>query len=189
MPWPEKFRETLQEQAPSLKAMIYEGYEGISGDTPAKQRAAFWIKAMETLDAQLDFESKAALMGANACCTDGPVGELLAERAERAKCLTLPERLEIYNSDEYCKASMNDDGTLTVSIHNRRRKSYFCSCWQFDGLRKIPELSSTYCMCCAGNLRFHCQNVLGLQLKLKDVTSSCLNNAGKEPCAFIFEIC
>jgi hypothetical protein len=62
-----------------------------------------------------------------------------------------------------------------------------CACPNFNKLKDIPTVSSTYCLCCAGHFRYHYQNMLGVKLKTKEIVSSPLDSDGNNPCAFIFE--
>lgn len=158
MPRPEKFRESLQKFniEPSVVSMIFNGYEDITNRTPKKQRAAFFARSMQTLDEKLDFKLKSLLLEDNACCLGGTVGKVWAERAEKMRGLPLSERIKGCNqSDDFCKAILNSDESLTITINNWNGESFYCSCTQFTKLKDIPEVSSTYCLCCAGNLKYH----------------------------------
>jgi len=82
---------------------------------------------------------------------------------------------------------LNDDGTIRAELHYRVDNEYKCACPNFNKLKNRPEVSSTYCLCCAGHFRYHYQNAFGIKLRTKEIRSSPLNSHGENPCVFIFE--
>ena len=69
----QRFRNAIQELQVNEKvtAEIMEGYESITDNAKKEKRAAFFMKAMERMEARLDFETCRDIRDACACSKGG----------------------------------------------------------------------------------------------------------------------
>jgi hypothetical protein len=185
----QRFRNAIQELQvhEKVSAEIMEGYEYINDRAKKEKRAAFFMKAMERMDALLDFETRRDIRDACACSKGGwrlkAVQKLAREYADRS----LEEKLQALWQIKYMgKPVLNEDGTITAGISDEG--GFECPCPVFNGLGLKEAVSKTYCYCCAGHFRHHYQIALGKKLITQAVVSSALESCGKKPCRFIFEI-
>lgn len=190
MPCPEKFRESLERfnVSTTLISEINEGYETLVSSSPKKLKAEYFARAMNLLDENLDFKAKYEILDYNACCKGGSRDKAIKALAKEIKDLPLDEKIkklrEVPNMEN---PVLDDDKIIKTGIYYCINGEYLCPCPNFNNMKNKPEVSTTYCLCCAGHFRYHYQNALGIMLKTKEIISSPLSSAGKNPCEFIFE--
>lgn len=190
MPCPEKFRESLERfnVNPALILEINKGYETLASSSPKKLKAEYFARAMNLLDENLDYQARYELLDYNACCKGGSRDKAIKALAKEIKDLPLTEKVKkLWNVPNMGKPILNDDQTIKTGIYYHVNGEYLCPCPNFNNLKNRPEVSATYCLCCAAHFRYHYQNALGVKLKTKEIISSPLNSAGKSPCEFLFE--
>jgi hypothetical protein len=190
MPCPEKFRESLAKFGVdhTLVSEINEGHEGLVSNSPKKQKAEYFSRAIQLLDEHLDFESKYEILDYNACCKGGARDKAAKAFAKEYKDLDLSQKIKkVCQVPNMGNPVLNEDDTITTGIHWFFDGKFKCACPNFNKLKDIPNVSSTYCLCCAGHFRYHYQNMLGVKLKTKEIVSSPLNSDGNNPCVFVFE--
>ncbi|MCL5997324.1 MAG: DUF6144 family protein [Chloroflexi bacterium] len=185
----QRFRAALQECQvdPDVTAEIMGGYESITDKAKKEDRAAFFVQAMQRMDARLDAETCHAIRDACACSKGGwrlkAVQKLAREYADRG----LEEKLQALGQVRYMgKPVLNEDGTITAGIGDEG--GFECPCPVFNGSKVQGPVSITYCYCCAGHFRHHYQIALGKTLKTRAVLSSALESGRTRPCRFVYEI-
>lgn len=190
MPCPEKFCESLKKFKvnASLISEISKGYETLVSSSPKKLKAEYFARAMKLLDENLDFQTRYEILDYNACCKGGSRDKVIKALAKEIKDLPLNEKIKkLWQIPNMGKPVLNDDKTIKTGIYYCVNSEYLCPCPNFNNLKNRPEVSTTYCLCCAGHFRYHYQNALGVKLKTKEIISSPLSSAGKNPCEFVFE--
>jgi hypothetical protein len=185
----QRFRNALQDLQIDEKvtAAIFEGYERINDGAKKETRAAFFMQAMQRMDALLDDETRQAVRDACACSKGGwrlkAVQKLTGETAGKS----LEEKLQALWQIKYIgKPVLNADGTITAGIGDEG--GFECPCPVFNGLDLKEPVSKTYCYCCAGHFRFHYQIALGKKLVTQTVLSSILESGGEKPCRFVYAV-
>lgn len=185
----QRFRNALQQLQVDEKvtAAIFEGYEGINDRAKKETRAAFFMQAMQRMDALLDDETRGELRDACACSKGGWRLKAVQKLAGETAGKTLEEKLQALWQIKYMgKPVLNADGTITAGIGDEG--GFECPCPVFNGLGLKEPVSKTYCYCCAGHFRFHYQIALGKKLVTQAVESSILESGGDKPCRFVYAI-
>lgn len=140
-----------------------------------------FIKAMEE---HLTKEQRFRLFEHNGSCNgtgyDKERKAFALEHAEKP----LAERLELFKKTFGRAAVLNDDGTITVN--------FACSHGYYKhapkGKFKYPASVETYFERCAGGRLYEYQKALGIQMKIKSVDVSPLNENVVNPVVFTFEV-
>ncbi len=185
----QRFKKALHqlEIDETVVAEIMEGHEQITDRAPKKTRAEFFARAMQRLDARLDFETRRDLRAACACSKGGwrlkaaqKVAKDLAAEGMEARLEALRQVMHMGNP------VLNADGTITASIGEVG--GFECPCPVFQGAGYEEPVSITYCYCCAGHFQYHYQIALGKKLVIRTVLSSALASGSQAPCRFVFEI-
>jgi hypothetical protein len=185
----QRFKSALQEYqvGEDISAQIFAGYETISDRSKKEKRAAFFIQAIERMEALLDRELCHEIRDACACSKGGWRLKAMQKIAKECESQSVEQKLQAIGQVTYMgKPVLHDDGTITAQIGDAG--GFPCPCPVFDGVALDQAVSKTYCYCCAGHFRHHYQIALGKRLKTRDVVSSALESRGKEPCRFVFEM-
>jgi hypothetical protein len=185
----QRFRNALQQLQieENVTAAIFEGYEGINDGAKKETRAAFFMKAMQRMDALLDKETCHAVRDACACSKGGWRLKAAQKMARETTGKSLEEKLQALGQITYMgNPVLNADGTITAGIGDEG--GFECPCPVFDGLGLKDPVSRTYCYCCAGHFRFHYMIALGKKLETRAVVSSILASGGEKPCRFVYAI-
>ncbi|MBN1976764.1 MAG: hypothetical protein JW918_05130 [Anaerolineae bacterium] len=168
-------------------AQIFQGYETVSDRSKKETRAAFFIQAVERMEALLDRELCHEIRDACACSKGGWRLKAMQKIAKECEGHSVEQKLQAIGQVTYMgNPVLNEDGTITAGIGDVG--GFPCPCPVFDGVALEQAVSKTYCYCCAGHFRHHYQIALGKRLRTRDVVSSALESRGKEPCRFVFEI-
>jgi hypothetical protein len=184
-----RFKNALQElQVPDdVAAEIMAGYETLSDKVSKKQRAAFFIDAVNRMDALLDSQTSHDIRDACACSKGGWRLKASQKVARDYADKPLEEKLLALGQVRYMgKPILNTDGTITAQIGDEG--GFECPCPVFNGLHLQEPVPISYCYCCGGHFRFHYQIALGLKLRTKAVLSSALESRSTKPCRFVYEI-
>jgi hypothetical protein len=152
-----------------------------------RRRVAILVKAMATMDRELDFHTRSEVRAMCSCSTHGWREKAVKQIAKDLAGGTLEERLQALGKVKYMGSPVrNADGTITGGVGTSG--GFPCPCPVFKKWPYEEPVSTTYCMCCGGHFRHHYQIALGVKLRLKAVDSSVLESMKKKPCRFTFEI-
>jgi hypothetical protein len=185
----QRFRNALQELQvdDNVTAEIFAGYENINDASKKELRAAFFMRAMQLMDARLDEQPRAEIRDACACSKGGWRLKAVQKMAGETAGKSLEEKLQALWQIKYMgNPVLNADGTITAEIGDEG--GFECPCPVFNGLGLKEPVSKTYCYCCAGHFRFHYQIALGRKLATQTVLSSSLESGGEKPCRFVYTI-
>ena len=185
----QRFRNALQQLQVDEKVTtaIFEGYENINDGAKKETRAAFFMQAMQRMNALMDDETRQAVRDACACSKEGWRLKAVQKTARETAGQSLEEKLQALGQIKYMgKPVLNADGTITAGIGDEG--GFECPCPVFNGLGLKETVSATYCYCCAGHFRFHYQIALGKKLVTQAVVSSILESGGEKPCRFVYAI-
>lgn len=190
MPCPEKFRESLQEFCveDSVIRQINEGYEELAGRSPKKLKAAYFKRALDVMNQELEPEKLQELLEWNACCKSGMREKASKRFGKENADLPLEEKLEKIKAVPYMgKPIINQDGSITVSaVEYWDGENYLCACSNFNKLKRDYSVSKNYCYCCAGHFKYHYELMLGMKLETVEIVSSPLDSDGRYPCVIQF---
>ena len=147
------------------------------------------------MDTLLTPEQRLSVMEDQGCYKTGKGHEINLSFARSHAGKSVQERIALLSDATVhpnVPCRLNDDGTLSIFWEIGEKGNYQCVCAAHKRLKKdqpqIGNLSKTYCGCCGGHIRHHYQNILGVELRLKEVVSSPISSNGQECCAFLFEI-
>ena len=192
MPSPEKFKEALElfQIEESVISQINEGYEELLSKSPKKKKAAYFKRALDIMNEQVEPEKTQEIFEWNACCKGGARQKASKAFAKENGKLSLEEKLEkIKSVHNMGSPVLNNDGTITVhAVYYSKGEGYLCACPSFNGLKMDHEVSKSYCFCCAGHFKYHYEIMLGVKLKTLEIISSPLDSGGENPCVMRFEI-
>lgn len=185
----ENFKRALAELQvdEAVVAQIMAGCEKISDKDKKEKRAAFFIQAINRMDALLDVETCRAIRDACACSKGGWRLKAVQQLAKEHAHSSLEEKIQALGQITHMGSPvLNEDGTITAGIGGEEGCPCACPVFERQDLRE--PVSLTYCYCCAGHFRFHYQIALGRTLAVKCIASSALDSLGKKPCRFVYEI-
>lgn len=192
MPSPEKFKKSLVKFGISeeIISQINEGYEDIVDKAPQKIRAAYFKRAVDIMEEQVEAQNLQDVFEWNACCKGGAREKNSKAFAKENAHLSIDERLEkIKDIPNMGQPFRNEDGTITVNaVSYSNGEKYLCACPNFNGHNYDDSVSKNYCFCCAGHFKHHYEIMLGVKLKTFEIVSSPLDSKGKYPCVIQFEI-
>ncbi len=184
-----RFKKALRElNVPDdVTAQIMSGYETISDKSSKKMRAAFFIDAVNRMDALLGSQMCHDVRDACTCSTGGWRLKATRKVAKEYAGRPLAEKLQALGEVRYMgKPVLNEDGTITA--HIGEDGGFDCPCPVFNKAPIEGPVPIGYCYCCGGHFRFHYQIALGLKLRTKAVLSSTLASNHTQPCRFVYEI-
>ena len=192
MPSPEKFKESLVEfnVSEDVISQINSGYEDIVSKTPKRTKAAYFKRAVEIMNEQVDSQKLQDIFEWNACCKGGAREKASKAFAKENAHLSLYEKLEKIKEVPYMgEVLRNQDGTITVmAVSYSDGEKYLCACSNFNGLKMDYHVSKNYCFCCAGHFKHHYEIMLGVEVKTLEIVSSPLDSDGKNPCVIKYAI-
>lgn len=192
MPSPEKFKKSLEKFGigEDVISQINEGYEDIVDKTPKKTKAAYFKRAVDIMNEQVDAQKLQDIFEWNACCKGGAREKASKAFAKENAHLSMDEKLEkIKGIPNMGEPLRNEDGTITVNAVNYSNgERYLCACSNFNGLKYDYSVSKNYCFCCAGHFKHHYEIMLGVKLKTLEIISSPLDSNGENPCVIRFVI-
>ncbi|MBE6809689.1 MAG: hypothetical protein E7521_01355 [Ruminococcaceae bacterium] len=192
MPSIEKFKESLSlfRIDDNVIAQINEGYSNIDNKAPQKVRYAYFKRALDIMETQVDYEKLKEVFEWNACCKGGVRAMASNTFAKENEYLSIDERIEkIKYVSNMGSPVRNQDGTITVNAVSYWRDGRFlCACSNCNGLNLDYKMSKNYCFCCAGHFKHHYEIMLGVALKTLEIISSPLDSDGKNPCIIKFAI-
>jgi hypothetical protein len=185
MPSRGKFEQSLRSHGVSdevVAAIINVPYR--RSEDKHQDDANFYCQAMRKCEELLDFGTLSRAMG-DICCHRRSRITLGKNRefAEAHGGKPLAEKIRLL--EHLSQPWFTDANHIASYITGEHQTA--CSCWVFRG--RTPEdgrMPESYCLCCAGYLRFHYQKALGVRLQVEKVTSSLLH--GDSRCAVVFEI-
>jgi hypothetical protein len=139
------------------------------------------------MDKLLSKEQILMVMEEQGCNKNAPTAEYI----QKFEGKSIEERIDILNSmgiDKEAKHRLNDDGTLSIFWHFEEKGKYICVCPIMSNLSEPTTVSLTFCGCCSGHVKYHCEFRLGVKLRLLETVSSPLNSNGRKYCEHRFEI-
>lgn len=192
MPSLEKFKKSLEKFGvdENIISQINEGYEDLVDKAPKKMKAAYFKRAVDIMNEQVDAKKLQDIFEWNACCKGGTREKASKTFAKENANLSIDEKLEkIKEVPNMGEPSKNEDGTITVNaVSYSNGEKYLCACSNFNGIKEEYAVSKNYCYCCAGHFKHHYEIMLGVKLKTLEIESSPLDSSGKNPCVIKFEI-
>lgn len=191
MPSPEKFNSTLEEFEINKLIIdeINSGYEGIISGTSKKVKGAYFKRAVDILERELEPRKLRALLEANGCCKSGAREKASKAFAKENAGLSVAERLPKIEAVPYMgKPVLNDDGSITLhAVYYQNDGKYECACPNYNKQKRDYSVSKSYCYCCAGHFKYHYELMLGCKLETEILTSP-LDSDGENPCVMKLSI-
>lgn len=192
MPSPEKFKKSLVEFEidENVISQINEGFEDTVDKSPKKIKAAYFKRAVDIMNEQVEPKKLQDIFEWNACCKGGAREKTSKAFAKENADKSIDEKLaKIKELPNMGEPLMNEDGTITLNaVSYSDGEKYLCACSNFNGLKYDYSVSKKYCFCCAGHFKHHYEIMLGVKLKTLEIVSSPLDSNGKNPCIMKFEI-
>lgn len=192
MPSLGKFQESLEKFNVDEKiiSQINEGYGIVDSKIPKKERALYFKRAVDIMNASIESEKLQEILEWNACCKGGAREKASRSFARENANLSLEEKLELIEDvPNMGRPVRNEDGTITIhAVYYSDGEKYLCACSNFNGIKREYSVSRNYCFCCAGHFKYHYEIMLGVKLKTLEVLSSPLDSDGKNPCIMKYEI-
>lgn len=185
----QRFKHALQEYQvkEDVVARIFEGYENISDKSKKDQKATFFAQAIDRMERLLDRDLCYAIRDACACSKAGWRLKAMQKIAREHSGKSIDLKLQAIGQIMHMgRPVLSGDGTITAGIGDEG--GFQCPCPVFDKLEAVPNVSITYCYCCAGHFRYHYEIALGKRLGTKEVISSALTSHRKDLCRFVFTI-
>lgn len=153
-------------------------------DEHDKQAVARWFSEnLPKLDEKFDSSSIKSIREECACCKGGERHKLAV--AIKAQNEDLKHRLIALSK---CNIIIGDsieilsDNTFRVRFQPQG-DYYRCSCFGFNKGDQQFEMPQSYCSCCGGHIKRHCETALGQKLE-ENMISSSLTSFGTKPCIF-----
>jgi len=153
------------------------------------------LSLINQMDKLLTREQCLAVMEEQGCSKTEKFVAPFREFAQTHAAKTVEDKIELMselNASQSITCRLNPNGTLSFYWGFRQDDSYRCICRKINCLYKErgeqANISSTFCGCCAGHVRYAYQLALGVELRLKEIVSSPLDSGGKNHCEFLFEI-
>ena len=190
MPNVKSIQKTMREKSIPAEIMDQIDFPKPQGNQPAEV-----LSLIGQMDDLLTEGQRLDVMQEQGCFKTGHghAMNLAFARAHAGK--SIEERIALLNDavvNPHVPCRLNDDGTLSLYWEIGEAGNYQCVCACYKRLKKeqpgISDISKTYCGCCGGHIRHHYQNILGVQLRLKEVVSSPISSNGQKRCAFLFDI-
>jgi len=148
----------------------------------------------------LTVEQKCAVMVRQGCHKVGKMAEESKNWGKKYAEKSLDEKLKILSSEEE-GFRLNDDGTLSLQtcVVDDNGVARGCHCLKRDYEKqfnsfieeypdKAPSFSQFHCGCCAGHQKYHLQNKLGVNLKLKSIGTSDYKVGNGQKRIFVYEM-
>jgi hypothetical protein len=159
---------------------VMKNGELIKKTSKNKEKTQWFYQAMNTMDQLLEPEIKQKIREDCACCLSGKRQSLCKKVKKDYE--TQEERIKAINDTHYVfgnSVKVLSKGKYEVSFFNDEQPIKKCVC-----LKDVEgKISKTYCFCCGGHVKHHLETVLGVQLKVKTI-SSALSSEGKLNCKF-----
>ena len=192
MPSPEKFKKSLEKFGidEEVVLQINEGYEDIVDKASKKIKAAYFKRAVDIMEEQVEPQKLQDIFEWNACCKGGKREKISKVFAKENVNLSIQERLQkIKEVPNMGEPFQSEDGIITVkAVSYSDGEKYLCACSNFNGIEYDYSVSKKYCYCCAGHFKHHYEIMLGVKLKTVEIKSSPLDSNGKNPCVIKFAI-
>jgi len=165
-----------------IRSIIDVPYEK---DENRRQEAAnFEYAALKKCDELLDFDILCKVRCERSCSTTGSVLLQSKQFAKDNSSKSLEEKIALLQ--HIPKPVFIDQYRLEGLICG---KFDVCPCTCLRGCTpKEDVMPLSYCLCCAGFLKFHYEKSLGIKLRIEKMVSSILNSKGTQPCVAIYEI-
>ncbi len=163
---------------------IMEGGKNILRKTSPAKKADWMREAMFRMNELLDQNTRKIVREACACRLTGK--PLKASQAIARENRSLEDRIKA--ADKSFSAfggciRMQENGEILARFSPEGLDHYRCPC--LPGADK--PLPVTYCICCGGQIKYHLQISLGLELDYT-ILSTALSSGGKFPCTFSLRI-
>lgn len=190
MPNVKSIKKAMKEKGIPAEIMAQFDFPISQGNQPMEVLAL-----IGQMDALLTQEQRLSVMEEQGCFKTGQGHEMNLAFGRTHAGKSVEERISLLadaTAHPNVPCRINEDGTLSIHWEIGEEGNYQCVCACYKRLKKdqpqTGNLSKTYCGCCGGHIRHHYQNILGVELRLKEVVSSPISSNGQECCAFLFEI-
>ena len=159
---------------------IMKGGECIRQLNTNAEKSRWLLEAMKVMDANLEPTLKCKVREECACCLTGQ--RQIITKKIHTTYKTVNNRIDAANEAKYVFGNGVKEigkGKYEVSFFKEEDMNKQCPC-----IKDLDDtMSITYCYCCGGHVKHHLQNVLGVPLNVK-VVSSVLSSKGKKSCTF-----
>ena len=185
-PYPLKMKKAMIELGLSQK-IIDKSDPFVSRDFMQEQVIPF----INQMDKLLSPEQCLSIMERQGCCKTGKSDIANRNFGLEHVGKSIEEKIKLLSKAEIpysVPCELNKNGTLTVFWGSGEEGNYKCVCYGIKKLSESVKIPQTYCGCCGGHVRYHLQNALGVNLRLKEIVSSAKDSNGKNRCEFLFEI-
>jgi len=168
---------------------INNGYENVTNKSAKKAKAKYLFHAINEMDKSLDKDICQKIMDECACTIGSSLEKKVRLLAEKINGLSLKEKIKKVGEIKHLgNPILRKDGTILVNLANTNENGkYICPCPQVSGVDIEKPKTHTYCLCCAGHIKFQYGIVLEKKIDVK-VKSSPFESNGKKPCVFLITI-
>ncbi len=157
-------------------------------DTDKPGLGAWFMEHLPELEKASTPDRFRTIMENCACCKGG-------ERARLARLIrdthdTPEARLDALSRERIiigCSLRRVNERVFRVQFDIDGREFYPCPCLRYGPGQQKEPMPISYCVCCGGHIKGHCETALGVKLK-ETVVSSALNSCGREPCVIELEM-
>ena len=169
---------------------INDGYENVTNKSARKKKTQYLFHAINEMDKSLDKDTCQKILEECACTIGSTLEKKVRQLAEKINCLSLKEKIsEICKIKHLGNPILRKDGTILVNLASTSEDGkYICPCPQVVNDVDIEKPKThTYCLCCAGHIKFQYGIALDKKIDVK-VQSSPYESNGKKPCVFLITI-
>ena len=168
---------------------INDGYENVTNKSARKKKTQYLFHAINEMDKSLDNDLCQKIMHECACTIGSSLEKKVRLLAEKINGLSLKEKIKKVGEIKHLgNPILRKDGTILVNLANTNENGkYICPCPQVSGVDIEKPKTHTYCLCCAGHIKFQYGIVLEKKIDVK-VKSSPFESNGKKPCVFLITI-
>ncbi len=177
-----EIKQTMFDKGIPAETMERFVFPETENETPGDKIA--FTKQMDDL---LTKEQILTVMAEQGCSKNKPSAKFMLKLKDKS----IEERIHILNAMDKREAAsyrINNDGTLSIYWDFEANGKYICVCSIISKLSKLENVSLTYCGCCSGHIKYHSEQLLGVDLRLLDTVSSPINSDGKKYCEHLFEM-
>jgi len=151
-----------------------------------QNQANFMCAVLKKSEELLDNDVLIKVRSESPCAITGKTLENSKKFAKDNADKSLAEKIELLHMVSLATPQFTDEKYFEVVICNRMD---VCPCPCLRGCKpKDDVMPLSYCYCCAGNIRFHYQKVLGAKIRIVKMVSTITSSNGTKPCIAVFEI-
>jgi hypothetical protein len=168
---------------------INNGYINVTNKSAKKKKAEYLFHAINEMDKSLDKNVCQKILEECACTIGSSLEKKVRQFAVKINGLSLKDKIKKLSEIKHLgNPILRKDGTILVNLASTNENgNYSCPCPQVSGVDIEKPKTNTYCLCCAGHIKFQYGIVLDKKLDVK-IQSSPFESNGKKPCVFLITI-